>query len=161
VDGPDRQRRDELIARIVAETGAGRQFAKGALVTLFPPPEHSPADFAAYVSGLLVEAGLPLEVGHTFTSVDIGPRGVDKGTGLRWLLEELRAGGWAVDLDQVAAVGDSTSDLPFMEIAGFSGAPANAAPPVRAAAGYVSPKPYTQGVLDILLQVVERNGGRA
>jgi hydroxymethylpyrimidine pyrophosphatase-like HAD family hydrolase len=157
--GPVRQRWEELAARITAETGAGRQCAKGALVTFFPPAGKPAAALAEYVAGLVAEAGLPLTVGHTFTSVDVTPQGIDKGSGLRWLLDELRLEGWDIDLAQVAAVGDSPSDICFMEIAGFSAAPANAAPPVQAMAAYISPQPHTRGVLDILQRVIARNAG--
>lgn len=157
-----RQQWEALVRRIVEETGAGRQCAKAALVTFFPPPDWPTAAFAEYVAAQIAEAGLPLGVGHTVTSVDVMPQGINKFSGLQWLLDELRAEGWEIDLVQVVAVGDSPSDRCFMEPAGFSAAPANAHPQVKAIADYVSPQPYTRGLLDIIRQVVRINeaGGR-
>jgi HAD superfamily hydrolase (TIGR01484 family) len=148
---------DELINRVIRETGAGRQCGKGALVTFFPPPVQPAENFAAYIRELVNEAGLFLAVGNTITSVDVTPRGVDKATGLRWLLDELKADGWEISPDEVAAVGDSTSDIGFMKLAGFAAAPANAVPAVQAMAHYVSLQPYTRGLLDILQKVISTN----
>lgn len=153
----DRRRWEELVQHVLEVTGAGRQCAKQAIVTFFPPDGHPPAGLAEYVEGVIAEAGLPLEVGYTASSVDVTPRGLNKGAGLRWLLDELRVEGWDLDLAKVAAVGDSVSDLSFLQIAGFSAAPANAAPQVLASVDYVSPQSYTRGVLDILELVIEHN----
>jgi HAD superfamily hydrolase (TIGR01484 family) len=155
---PDqRSQLEALVARIEQETGAGRQCAKGALVTFFPPPDHSPAAFATYVADTIAQAGLPLEVGHTMTSVDVAPLGIDKLVGVEWLLQELRGEGWEIAMDQVAAVGDSPSDLCVLQPAGLSAAPANADAVVRAAVDYVSPERYTRGVLDVLQRAVALN----
>lgn len=153
----EQQRWNALVQRILRETGAGQQCAKRAIVTFFPPEGEPPADLARFVAGLIAEAGLPLQTGHTATSVDVTPNGINKAAGLRWLLEQLAGDGWPLTLEETAAIGDSRSDICFMEIAGFSAAPANAAEPVKAIASYVSPQRYTRGVLDILERVIERN----
>lgn len=155
--GADQQRWNELVQRILRETGAGQQCAKRAIVTFFPPEGEPPAELARFVAGLIAEAGLPLQAGHTAASVDVTPNGINKATGLRWLLDELAGEGWPLTLDEVASVGDSPSDICFMEVTAFSAAPANAAQSVLRMANYVSPQRYTRGVLDILERVIGRN----
>ncbi|MEA3334896.1 MAG: HAD hydrolase family protein [Chloroflexota bacterium] len=156
LEEPQRQQWHNLAERIVQETGAGRQCGKEALVTFFPPNDVTVPVFAEYVASQVCEAGLPLKVGHTASSVDVTPLAVDKGTGLLWLLSELRNEGWNGSLDQVAGIGDSPSDICFLELAAVAAAPANAADPVLEMVDYVSPWPFTRGVLDIMHHVTRR-----
>lgn len=78
-------------------------------------------------------------------AVDITPIGVDKGFGLRQL--SARTG---IAVEQMLYVGDANNDLPAFAVAGQSACPANAGEDVKSAAGYVSPYPATEGLLDIL-----------
>jgi hypothetical protein len=50
----------------------------------------------------------------------------------------------------VLGVGDSDVDLPFLALAGYSAAPANANPAVKEIVQYVAPRPTADGVRDIL-----------
>jgi Cof subfamily protein (haloacid dehalogenase superfamily) len=61
-------------------------------------------------------------------------RGVDKGQALGEL-----AGLLGIPLEATLAMGDAMNDLGMLRAAGFSCAPANALPSVKAAAGWVSP----------------------
>jgi len=56
----------------------------------------------------------------------------------------------------MGGIGDSASDLKFLNIIGRSAAPANAADEVKAAVGYVSPYEDGDGVADILRRWVEQ-----
>jgi hydroxymethylpyrimidine pyrophosphatase-like HAD family hydrolase len=81
--------------------------------------------------------------------VNVIPRGVDKGTGVRWLSEET-----GVSLSQIGGVGDSASDLKFLTLVGFAAAPSNAAPEVKERVHYVSPFEDGEGLVDILERCV-------
>lgn len=61
--------------------------------------------------------------------------------------------------EQVAYVGDDIPDLQVMHAAGLAVAPADAAPEVRQAAGYVSPCQGGYGVARDLLELVMRAQG--
>jgi Cof subfamily protein (haloacid dehalogenase superfamily) len=67
-------------------------------------------------------------------SVELLPRGVNKGAALRLLADTL-----GVDLARVAAVGDGNNDIAMFEVAGTSVAVSHAAPDVRAAATMTLP----------------------
>lgn len=86
-----------------------------------------------------------LYINHSTTAVDITPKGVDKGSGLK-LLADLEQ----FALADVLAIGDSSGDLPFMTLAGKKACPANATDPVKAICDYISPYPTTEGVIDII-----------
>ena len=86
-----------------------------------------------------------LYVNHSASAVDITPKGVDKGTGLKLLAQIV-----GFNLSDVLAVGDSSGDLPFMKLSGKTACPANASDAVKMIADYISPYPTTAGVVDIL-----------
>jgi hydroxymethylpyrimidine pyrophosphatase-like HAD family hydrolase len=75
----------------------------------------------------------------------VTPTGVDKGAGVGWLSEKT-----GIPLAQMGGIGDSGSDLKFLDRVGWSAAPANAAAEVKEAVGYVSPHEDGDGVVDIL-----------
>lgn len=91
-----------------------------------------------------IDHGL-LYVNHSATAIDITPKGVDKGSGLRMLAEMED-----FNLMDVLAIGDSSGDLPFMRLAGLKACPANASDAVKSISDYVSPYPTTKGVIDII-----------
>ncbi|MBU0656043.1 MAG: HAD hydrolase family protein [Gammaproteobacteria bacterium] len=86
-----------------------------------------------------------LYINHSTTAVDITPKWVDKGCGLRILA---KMGGF--NLTDVLAIGDSSGDLPFMQLAGVKACPANASDTVKSISDYISPYPTTEGVIDII-----------
>jgi hydroxymethylpyrimidine pyrophosphatase-like HAD family hydrolase len=79
------------------------------------------------------------------TCVDVMPAGIDKGTGVRWLSEEV-----GIPLAGLGGIGDSTSDCKFLRLVGHPAAPANATAEVKASVRYVSPYEDGDGVVDIL-----------
>ncbi|MEA3191538.1 MAG: hypothetical protein QOD77_2120 [Thermoplasmata archaeon] len=72
--------------------------------------------------------------------MDILPMGVDKGVGLRRLLES-----WGEPDARVVAVGDGENDLGLFAASTYTVAVANAVPALRAAADEVAPLPASQG----------------
>jgi len=88
----------------------------------------------------LVEAGA--------TCVNVMVRGLDKAEGVRWLSRET-----GIPLHAMAGVGDATGDMPFMQLVGWSAAPANAQTAVKQMAHYTSPYDNGRGFMDILTKI--------
>ena len=134
------------LRRAIVETGLGHfQPGKEVSLSLYPLEQVTVHElYLATVEALATcQSGyIPLEA---MACIDIVPRGVDKGAGVRWLSRET-----GIPLDQMGGIGDSASDLAFLSIIGRSAAPANAADEVKAAVDYVSPYEDGDGVVDIL-----------
>jgi 3-deoxy-D-manno-octulosonate 8-phosphate phosphatase (KDO 8-P phosphatase) len=79
----------------------------------------------------------------------------DKGEALRALRERL-----GVPAEAVAYVGDDLSDLPCLREAGFSAAPADAAPEVRRAATFVAKANGGRGAVREAIEALLRREGR-
>lgn len=73
----------------------------------------------------------------------------EKGTALRQFAEST-----GVDLTRIAFVGDDVNDLPALQIAGLSVAPANAQPPVKAAVALVLGRSGGQGAVRELVELI-------
>lgn len=160
---PDLESRADEIKRlhaacieVASETGASVSIGKSVLVTLYPAATKSVTELRELVTEELAARGVTAAMANSASAVDIAPQGVDKGTGLKWLIsattDEL-----GVDLASTAAVGDARGDLPFLELAGFSAAPSNAADQVKAAVDYDSPHEGARGLVDIYRRCIERN----
>jgi HAD superfamily hydrolase (TIGR01484 family) len=91
------------------------------------------------------ESGLDLEIIFNKNSVMVLPRGVDKATGLRVALDELK-----LPLDALVAVGDGENDIPMLEIAGCGAAVAGALEPVKEAADIVLFADAGEGVIELI-----------
>ncbi len=136
-----------VLTHAIVETGMGQfQPGKEVSLTLYPArPDvtfEQLADIArraldGKVSGWTI---MPL-----VTSVDIVLDGMDKGAGVEWLSRET-----GIPLAQMAGIGDSPGDLPYLRRIGFSAAPANATDDVKRAVQYVSPFEDGKAVVDIL-----------
>jgi 3-deoxy-D-manno-octulosonate 8-phosphate phosphatase (KDO 8-P phosphatase) len=73
----------------------------------------------------------------------------DKASALRAFAER-----HSVALDEICFMGDDVNDLPAMELAGFSAAPANAQPPVLARAGLITQARAGFGAVRELVEAV-------
>jgi hydroxymethylpyrimidine pyrophosphatase-like HAD family hydrolase len=82
------------------------------------------------------------------TCVNVMVRGLDKAEGVRWLARET-----GIPLHAMAGVGDATGDMPFMQLVGWSAAPANAQAAVKQMAHYTSPYEDGRGLMDILTKI--------
>ncbi|MHC1602785.1 MAG: phosphoglycolate phosphatase [Methermicoccaceae archaeon] len=83
-----------------------------------------------------------LEVVDTGFAFHIKFASMSKGEGVRTLLEALD---WGVEMEQVAAFGDSMSDFSMLEAAGISVAVANSPTRLKGVATYVTDMPYGEG----------------
>ena len=142
-----------LVAEAVIRPGLARpQPGKEVSISLYPT-EGSSIDEVYEVAG---QALRPLAgrywVQTGLTCVEVLPEGIHKGSGVCWLLEELR-----LTPDQVLGVGDSPGDLEIFDVLALGATPANGAAEVKAAADYVAPRNSSEGVLDILEWCIARN----
>lgn len=95
------------------------------------------------------------EVHKTEVSVNIILRKANKGSGIRMLCDELGFG-----LDEVAYIGDSSGDVPGLNIVGFPFAPVNAAPLTKDAAQVVTEGESTAGVVEAYHKIIGYNLSR-
>ena len=80
-----------------------------------------------------------------YGAIDLLPRGIHKGWGLRSLMER-----WKIDADQIMAFGDSENDIEMLELAGYSFAMENGEEKVKRMAKYIAPSNDEAGVLQVL-----------
>jgi|CXWL01.1.fsa_nt_gi HAD superfamily hydrolase (TIGR01484 family) len=92
----------------------------------------------------LIDSSL-FTVTHSSSAVDITPARIDKASGIRFLAELT-----GIPLQEMAGIGDTIGDLPFLSITGISAAPANCSSVICASVDYVSQKSAAEGVLDII-----------
>jgi phosphoglycolate phosphatase (TIGR01487 family) len=91
------------------------------------------------------ERGLPVDLIDTTFAVHIKDKRVNKGTGLRRIAQHM-----GLDPKEFAAIGDSNSDLPMFELAGFRASVANASPELKAISDYVAGGKYGKGFSEIM-----------
>lgn len=80
--------------------------------------------------------------------IEVGPANVDKGDGIRWLLEQ-----HGIAADQAVAFGDDLPDLPLFGVCGTAVAMENGHPDVKASAARVAPSVDADGVARVLVEV--------
>jgi Cof subfamily protein (haloacid dehalogenase superfamily) len=78
-------------------------------------------------------------------AVEVGPPGLDKGSGVRWLCDHL-----AIDPADIVVFGDEVNDLSMFAMAGYAVAVENAAPDVLAAAHEIAPPNIDDGVAVVI-----------
>ena len=91
------------------------------------------------------ELGLPVDIIDTTFAVHIKDKRIDKGTGLRRVAERM-----GINLNECAAVGDSNSDVPMFELAGFRAAVGNASPELKEISDHVARTKYGNGFAEII-----------
>ena len=91
------------------------------------------------------------EVHYTEVSVNIILKKANKGYGIRMLSAHL-----GFDLSEVAYIGDSSGDIPGLQIVGMPFAPANAASHTKEVAEVLENR-STKGVLEAYYKIIERN----
>jgi hydroxymethylpyrimidine pyrophosphatase-like HAD family hydrolase len=133
---------------------SGRAFVqpgKEATMTLYPLGSTSVDDLFQMTREVVSD----FDVERNVHGVEVRPPGINKGAGARRVAAIL-----GIPLESMAGVGDSDPDLSYLSRVGFSAAPANATPAVRAAVNYVSEHPFGEGLLEIVTLVEQRNRSR-
>jgi hydroxymethylpyrimidine pyrophosphatase-like HAD family hydrolase len=130
------------VTSLLAPNSFRVELGKVVCVSVYPEPGHT----VAQLWSKIVIAGRPdWNVTKSIAAVDVTPRGISKKSGVEHVLTKL-----SLTWSDVLAIGDSWNDLPMLETATCSAAPANAIPEVKAICKYVSPFESTLGVIDIL-----------
>ena len=104
------------------------------------------ASFDLEEAGSLLESwGIPADLIDSGFAVHIKDRKIDKGRALAKVMDRL-----GLSREEVAAVGDSKSDLPMFRVAGFRASVANAVPELKDESDYVSDQDFGPGFYDIV-----------
>jgi hydroxymethylpyrimidine pyrophosphatase-like HAD family hydrolase len=132
-EAPSRRFLDLLRARNVVPLSVGR-----VIVATREPQE-------VRVLETIRELGLELEIIFNKGAVMILPSGVNKATGLRHALSELK-----LHASRVVAMGDAENDHAFLEASGYGVAVANAIPALKDRASLVTSGAAGAGVIEIV-----------
>ena len=120
----------------------------GAGIKLLPAAGIVPAIISGRASQATARRAAELHILHVHQGVG------DKRAKLESLCSSL-----GISMAEAAFAGDDLSDIPAMRAAGFSAAPADAAPEVRALADFVSTRPGGHGaVREAIEHLLERQG---
>lgn len=91
-----------------------------------------------------------VDVVDTQFAIHIGPKGVDKGFGLRKLADILN-----VPLSRVCAMGDADNDRPMLEVAGLAVVPSNATSLAKEVAHVVLDRPDGEAFCELARMILE------
>jgi HAD superfamily hydrolase (TIGR01484 family) len=122
------------------------QFGKEAQLSVFSEDPSVFPEMRSMVEEYLQQRGGPelhFSASHFYLNMSLA--GVDKGSAIRHLLEEV-----GLDREHAAGIGDTEGDIPIRREVAWFGCPSNATKPVKEVADYVSPYPALAGMLDIL-----------
>lgn len=139
----------QRVCEIVESVKATRSYGYESCISINPPVGVAVEKFSQYVQEHLEPYLDFIEIAHSRTAVDITPKGVNKGTGLKFLADITK-----INLDNIVGIGDSQGDLAMLGLVGHPTTPANADDNVRGIAEYVSAYEMTDGVIDIIKHYV-------
>jgi HAD superfamily hydrolase (TIGR01484 family) len=136
----------QCLADALVHTGhAYLQPGKEYSLSLFPSDPAHLATLRPLAAAALGPLAAAVELVYSASCLNVMPAGIDKGVGLRFLAQAT-----GIPTTAMLAVGDSEVDLPMLQAAGYSAAPANASPAVQQIVQFVAPSPAGQGVREIL-----------
>jgi hydroxymethylpyrimidine pyrophosphatase-like HAD family hydrolase len=144
------------LTEVSQKTGARRVIGKEVLLSYHPKPPMSVQTLRGLIDDALSSKRLVASVTHSASSVDVSPQGIDKGAGLRWLIDRLNQPEH-FDLARTAGIGDSDTDASFLRICGLAAVPANADEHTKNLARYQSPMEAAAGVVDIIRHCIAIN----
>jgi phosphoglycolate phosphatase (TIGR01487 family) len=147
----------EILASSVACLEGYQELSKLFPLEVYNSSRYRFTDIALKRNFDLVEASryveahnLPIEIIDTTFAVHIKDKNVNKGTGLLKVAERM-----GIDPKEFAAIGDSLSDIPMFELAGFRGSVGNASHELKAISDYVSNAEYGTGFAEIIKYMTE------
>ena len=114
-------------------------------ISLNPPADMTIERLYQHITEEFRDYQEVIEITHSRSAVDITPRGVNKGSGVKFLSEVT-----GIALEDTVGIGDTKGDLPMLELVGHPTGPANADEGVRQVAEYISDFRTTRGVMDII-----------
>ncbi|MBA3035104.1 MAG: HAD-IIB family hydrolase [Desulfobacterium sp.] len=139
---------EEIITNFKAKFEWGKDF----VISINPPQNILINDFFKIVQDILERHSIDVNITHSASAIDITPKGIDKFTGLQFLLEKLQMGP-----EEIAGIGDTKGDFPVLKNVGFSAAPNNATNEVKQIVNYVSDYENGDGVVDIIKHCILLN----
>lgn len=92
------------------------------------------------------------EVDYTHSVMSFLPRGIHKGTGLRWMSELCGIG-----LHEMAGIGDANSDWEFLSLCGIAATPNNGQPFIRERAHWILNSGPGECIEELYLRVIDYN----
>ncbi len=115
-------------------------------------PEHDPriVEVARFIEKHCQERHLPYYVDMGINFINVIVAGTDKGTGMQMI-----AGRTGIALSSVAGIGDSNTDLAFLDLCGITACPSNGSKELKEKVDYVSPFSYARGTIDILRRLLD------
>jgi hypothetical protein len=136
----------ERLDRALVQKGqAYWQPGKSVCYTLFAHAPLTVADLLPKVEAIVEDISTEFVVTLASLALNVHPKGIDKGTGLRWLAQMT-----GIDPSEMGGVGDSAGDIDFLRLVGGAAAPANATTEVKAVVDYVASKADGVGLQEIL-----------
>lgn len=124
------------------------QFGKEAMLSVYSAEPRILPHIQQAIADHIHDRELPpVVMGLTEFYLNISMTGVDKGTTLAWLLDDL-----GIAKEEAVGIGDTMGDLPIHDEVGWFACPGNAAAALQAEADYVSPYLDLRGLIDILYQ---------
>jgi HAD superfamily hydrolase (TIGR01484 family) len=136
-EAPSREFIDTLRARGVGPISVGRS-----IVATWEPHEKTVLD-------TIRDLGLELQVIFNKGAVMILPAGVNKATGLRAALEEMK-----LSIHNTVGIGDAENDHAFLSICECSVAVSNALDAVKHKADFVTSQPHGHGVSELIDEIL-------
>jgi HAD superfamily hydrolase (TIGR01484 family) len=143
-----------MLSRYLAEKRLGFiQFGKECAMTIYPFPNSTHSveslreEVQKWLNSIKPVENFRVEITRTF--VNLMPEGIDKQSGLKWMLEVI-----GIAPEECIGIGDGEDDLPFLSICGYSAAPANAAQTVKEKVSFSSRFDFGHGALDSLRNIL-------
>ena len=128
------------------------EWGKDFVISINPPPDILIENFFKIVQDTMKKHHIDLNITHSASAIDITPKGIDKFSGLQFLLGKLE-----ISPKDVAGIGDTRGDFPVLKNVGFSAAPNNATNEVKQIVNYVSDYDNGDGVVDIIKRCIVLN----
>lgn len=127
------------------------EFAKFTDIGVINPDTRVINKITAISEEFISEHFKHFEVHHTEVSVNIILKKANKGEGIRWIAQHL-----GYELEELAYIGDSSGDIPGLNIVKLPFAPANAAEPTKKVANVLTGR-STHAVLEAYHRIIENN----
>lgn len=138
---------------IAKQEGAVSEFTKRTDVGIIHKDEKAIIEMYGEVCKKIETDYPDFEVHRTEISINIIMKGANKGTGLRWLSKVCE-----VPLQNMAYIGDSSGDIPALEVAGHGFTPANGISRLKEMPGVISTNGRaTHGVIEAYEHIIRQN----
>jgi len=144
--------KQKIIHYILPRVNVAIQPGKDTHITLIAPNHNAILEATDILKKDLSTELSQYKLTITENCLNIVPHFFDKGTALNRLSQMVN-----IPLIQMAAVGDTPADLPFMKMVRYPMCPANATPEVKAICCFVAGQSYTAGLIEIIEKCISIN----